>query len=253
MLTKSQLYVKRFDLRHNYLRTFALQRYKRLMRWLMPGNHNYNRFVILSSPRSGSTLLHTYLNSSINILSIGEQPWRDIESGLEWDYFGIYPDLIKAVGFKVFYQFATDLPYQKIYHELMGEKNLKVIHLIRENKLEQYISHVLAWQKREWTLKRETKFPEKITLDIERFEQYMSEQRSQAERCVSDFDDQRILTISYKSLVDEPQKTLLEVQHFLEVPKRQLFSLLEKQSTKPLHELLHNREEVRIQYPQYFE
>lgn len=226
---------------------------KRWQKGLGPGSQNYERFVLLTSPRSGSTLLHTYLNSSLNIQSLGEQPWRDLEQGLDKDYFQAYPRQIRAVGFKVFYSFAGQAPYNLLYARLLQDKHLKVIHLTRENLLEQYLSKVLAWQKREWTTKNKPSTrEEKVTLDLAAFEAYLHQQKIQQSKCLEDFQRHAVRPVSYEQLVQEPSGTLKDIQTFLGVPHRKLFTVLEKQASYTLSDLLENAEEVSASFPEYF-
>ena len=222
------------------------------MRALVSGTKAYQAFVILSTPRSGSTLLHTYLNSNLHIQSLGEQPWRDLENTLVKDYFGPYPRMIRAVGFKVFYQFSIDKPYVALYNELKSRQGLKVIHLTRENKLAQYMSEELAWQKRTWT-KKGTAVEDKLVIDLTAFDAYLDKHVQLQAQCLKDFTDKSLLSLSYESLIDDSEKVLRDIQEFLGVPSRKLFTVMEKQSTQPLFELVENVDEVRAKYPQYFD
>lgn len=234
------------------MKTSVLQRLKRSFQILLPGNSRYHRFIILSSARSGSTLLHTYLNSSFNIHSLGEQPWRDLEKGTRRDYFKAYPRFIQAIGFKVFYQFSREAPYDELYQILKKDKKIRVIHLVRENMLEQYISEMLAWEKRSWTFSKGATVQDTITLDLHGFDFFLNKQEEQQAQSLDDFKEQQLITVSYESLMSEPQVVLAKVQAFLEVPQRQLFSVLKKQNTQPLVERLENVDEVKVKYPQYF-
>lgn len=235
-----------------YLKTSVLQRYRRLLINILPGKYAYRRFILLSSPRSGSTLLHTYLNSSLNIYSLGEQPWRDLENRIDTDYFKPYPNLIQAVGFKVFYQFSEQAPYHTLYQKLIEDEGLQVIHLFRENTLEQYISEQLAWQKRTWTKKKEITDLDKLTLDLAAFEAYVDQHKAQQTRCLKDFEDHSRMSITYESLTQDPENVLKEVQSFLGVRHRKLFTVLEKQSDYSLSDLLSNADAVKERFPEYF-
>ncbi|MDW3193928.1 MAG: Stf0 family sulfotransferase [Cytophagales bacterium] len=236
----------------SYLKTSVLQRYRRFLINTLPGKSTHRQFILLSSPRSGSTLLHTYLNSNLNIYSLGELPWRELENGIDTDYFKPYPNVIQAIGFKVFYQFSEQAPYDDLYSKLTQDKDLKVIHLTRENMLEKYISEVLAWQKREWTTKKETSNEDKITLDLAAFEAHVHQQKAQQAQSLEDFKEHSMISLSYESLTQDPETVLNEVQSFLGVRIRKLFTVLEKQATYSLSDLLKNVDEVREKYPQYF-
>lgn len=134
----------------------------------------------------------------------------------------------------------------------MNEKELKIIHLVRKNTLEQYLSEVLAWKNREWTLKHETSNREKINLDLRALEEYRTRQKIQQEQCLEDFNSHERISISYESLINDPDKTLAEIQNFLGLSQRKLFTVMRKQSSHSLEEALENAEEVKNRFPEYF-
>lgn len=216
-------------------------------------NSNYQKFIILTAPRSGSTLLHTYLNSHPQIHSLGEIPWRDQEKGIQKNYFSPLPNLIKTSGMKVFYQFCDQEPYRELYHKILAEEEMKVIHLERGNYLEQYISLKQAWEKRNWSQSNPSSSGNhQITLVKEDFEVFKNQQENEKKKCLTDFQDHALIHISYDELIQLPTDTLLKVQHFLGVRPRKLISLLQKQQTQPLEELIENADEAQQWYPQYF-
>ena len=216
--------------------------------------HDYQKFILLSSPRCGSTLLHTYLNANPQIHSLGEEPWRDAEWKISRDYFPAYPKLIRSSGFKVFYLFQNVAPYRSLYQKLTATQNLKVIHLSRENLLEQYLSFKQAWQHRTWS-QSGPKQPDQpmIKLEKDEFEAFKNEQQRQKTQCLMDFSQQDICPITYEDLTEQPDKTLRLVQEFLGVKPRRLVSLLEKQQQLTLEEILINAREVKEWFPEYFE
>ena len=167
------------------------------------------------------------------------------------EYFQPYPTLIRAVGLKVFYQFSEDLPYRQLYDDLKKDKELRVIHLERENALKQYISELQAWEKRAWTQQKALKHQEKIIIDLTAFETHLKKQKQQKMKCLEDFKQQQLISISYESLVADPTNVLKQVQEFLGVPNRKLFTVMQQQSIQPLARLIENVEEVKAAYPKF--
>lgn len=138
-----------------------------------------------------------------------------------------------------------------MYDELEKEKDLIVIHLKRENTLEQFLSESSAWHKKEWTKSQTPEVPGKLKLDLQAFQAYVERQKKQEQQCLEDFSHLNCLTITYEGLLSDPSATLEEVQEFLGVPQRSLFTVLEKQASYALSELLVNVAEVKEKYPEY--
>ena len=127
----------------------------------------YSRFIILSQPRTGSTLLAEALNSSPEIRCFGEIfnfLWDAIDYRIEGydirsaddlalrikaprDFlrsriFCEHPGAIRAVGFKFHYQHYMAAP--GVWQALQEDEGLSVIHLQRRNLLRVLISDKLA-------------------------------------------------------------------------------------------------------------
>lgn len=238
----------------NYLKTLKIIYQKKLIfLFSRSKNLDYQKFIILSSPRSGSTLLHTYLNSSPNINSLGEKPWRDIEQGRAENYFDSNAKMIQAVGLKLFYQFCEQTPYQRLYQELLAIPDLKIIHLTRSNQLNQFLSLQLALQKQQWTHKNQSsRSTTKIRLDFKEFQKHLDDHEKWRKQCLKGFSNYEMLNLSFEVLKNDPDQALRDVQYFLGLTGRRLFTVLKKQAPFALEEILTNIDDVKSRYGEYF-
>lgn len=119
---------------------------------------DYTKFIILCTPRTGSNWLHTLLNSHWQIFSYGEAIRRAIESetplnqlSLETLIYTPHQTRIKAVGFKLFYEYWNDPAYKPFMQEAIKDKGIKIIHLTRNNILAQYTSLQKAEKSEIWS------------------------------------------------------------------------------------------------------
>ena len=127
------------------IKIIFITRKKRILNKISPFRATAHvHFVILCMPRTGSTLLHTLLNSHPNIISYGEVLRRNYVRGkqtdLSADIFKKHQTSIKAIGLKLFYEYRTKQDFKDYYREITRNKNVKIIHLVRENLLDSFIS-----------------------------------------------------------------------------------------------------------------
>lgn len=237
-----------------YLRTYLIIKRKQ---WLdkMSGMKglDYTAFVILCEPRSGSTLLHTYLNSHSQVISYGEVLRMELEKTsqpkkadpLSDIVFTSHAKQIKAVGLKLFYSYVDDPDYARSFDQLVARKDVKVIHLVRKNLLELYVSLKTAEQTNVWSATRPSAKVTPITVDVDDYSKFIATHKRQETRMADLFKDHTMLTISYDDLAQAPEQTLLTVQKFLGVQPQNLFTLLARQSQGTLASRISNYAEVQ--------
>jgi len=244
-----------------YFKTLGAIYYKRLSNYFLPkDNKLYSPFIILCHPRSGSTLLHTYLNYHPNILSLGEYFGGKIRNSNSTDktnavelineeIFTLYSRSIQSVGVKFFFQY-TDYPLGRDMISLLASRqSIRVVYLYRENLLRNLVSLRIAENTGQYTMWKECQKMEvekrKIYIPVEECISQLMRMDEQSNRCKQLFQNHDILSISYESLVNYPTVALTKVQEFLQVKPHKLQSLLLRQNPEPLTELIENYNEIK--------
>jgi len=219
----------------NYIRTWIIVRRKRVWRIIgLSQNSDFTRFAIICAPRSGSTLLHTYLNSHNNILSHGEIIRRKVEKGeelLSIDEFAFSPHSksIQAVGLKLFYEYQYQKNYSIPFAEVVKDKRIKIIHLIRKDKKGQLTSLRKAEESGVWSSTFKGEADVDVSITEKEFSKYTHKQEKLEKGFKSTFQYHNVFEITYEDLMAHPRDILAEVQEFLGVTPKKLFTLLEKQ------------------------
>jgi LPS sulfotransferase NodH len=228
-------------------------------------------FVIISTQRSGSTLLRTSLDSHPQIRCLGEvflPTYKQEHSYYEYlkskgtsktsaflrrstfvyehldHLYGGYTT--NAVGFKVMYD-------QVGYHRYgfpmvlryIRRNNVQVIHLVRENSLNTCISKQFARATRNYHTD-DKKAQTAMAIDIPKLIREIRSVEKGKSRWRSILERDRCLELSYEDFVDNKQTASRRVLDFLEVDNSvQLISPLKKVLTAPLTESVLNYPELK--------
>lgn len=238
-----------------HLRTYLIIKQKQFVDAIsLRKTESYTRFVILCEPRTGSTLLHTYLNYHPHIRSYGEILRENAEENksiahepVKTYVFKPHAAQLKAVGLKLFYSYYQAPPFHDAFQEVIKMQDVKVIHLIREDILQQYVSHNIAKQSGEWSASRSDSKNEyrKLLVDLNHLKQFVTAYYQKRALIKGYFAHHEKLDITYERLKDDTEHVLAEVQQFLKVEPRKLLTLLQKQNTKPLEHVVENYAEAR--------
>ena len=210
------------------------------------------KFVILTSPRSGSTWLVDLLRSNEEIEMFSElfiPPRKKLkvkqtlnnhriepfymfketnsqikQTFLVWEYCNQLKHSFgrkKLLGFKLMYDQA------KTYPELLFKLTIdgyKFIHLIRENHLDVELSIINAWHKEGNQIvvtRKEIDFLKPVNLDVSSLVERLSERESRINRWKNYLLalPRPVLTITYQELCDNKNLTLSGVNKFLGLPQ----------------------------------
>ena len=227
-----------------YVRTILF--IKRLgLRFLSKGK-NHTRFVVLCSARTGSTWLHTLLNSSLYIHSQGEIVRENHESEklpFEEFAFGQYPAFIKAVGLKVFYEHPI---YQEALDYVLDNPDIKIILITRKSQLEQFVSYKKAVRSGRWSYSN-VRVTSKVKVDLKEFTAYQLSYNKNLTELKKRLNNHQVFSMTYEDLVANQERVLSDLQTFLTVPGKKLKSLLKKQSRSPISQQIENWEEIKNQ------
>jgi len=260
------------------------------------GSSEYVRFLILSGARTGSHMLAQALNSSPKITCFREvfNPLQDfIQFDVEgYDNFSAqalslrsqdpvrfleerifcrYPEEVSAVGFKFHYGQFWGFP--GLLERLVEDRELRVLHLKRQNLLRMLVSLKLARAtgvfmedtRRKVTLAnllRAARYPLKaaerlrrrlrspkafrnasrarVTVSAEELFNFIVRTRMVAAHHDNLFDGHSKRAVWYEDLVDHREEVFSESQSFLGIEPRPLIVTLRRQNPEPLRELIAN-------------
>lgn len=231
-----------------YLNILIKAKIKRLLN-VLPffKRDDYTKFLIIGHPRTGTSLLHTYLNSHWNVLSLNEPLTHTTDSSF---LFKKQSKLIKAVGFKYFYEYMNDEMKKNILIELLKSNTIKIIKINRKNYLRTYVSRCIAEKTNEWSSTSGKQYSvenKKVNVTKEAclhaFDAYRKDElKTQA---VLTQYGAAIFEIEYNVLVAEPAKTMFAIQEFLGLSQQMPESLLVRQNAEPLHMLIENYNDLK--------
>jgi hypothetical protein len=163
---------------------------------------------------------------------------------------------IKAVGFKMFYSHANaasiiddERSYQgdihpellarrdkfnrylqsrhkidellekfvKVWEYLRDNPNLKIIHLVRWNKLEQYLSLYKAWSLNQWKDSPGKRSNQSFYIEPRICESYFERIARQEKLLINYFQEKPVLTIIFEEFIENPQYYMDHIFSFLEL------------------------------------
>lgn len=182
-------------------------------------------------------MLHTYLNSHSEILSHGEIIRIKLEQGEEHvsiDEFVYMPmsKTIKAVGLKLFYEYQHKKGYDQVFEEVLSDNNINIIHLKRKDLRKQYSSLKKAEKTGIWSSTlRQNKEDERMDIPDNEYKEYEDRQKEMIQSIQNRLQNHRVMEVYYEDLVDDPKHVLDQIQDFIKVRKKPLFTLLQKQGS----------------------
>lgn len=194
----------------------------------------YTKFVIVSTPRSGTHLLRTLLGSHPCIEMHGEAfnrfgqhllPYSvqdtTAKNILERHLFRPYFEYVQAVGFVLFRDLDEQWGGENVWETLAGLPELKIILLDRRNCLERMVSLRKSLLDHIWYVGRDEEHARKqVRLRVLQEELVDFIERDLANRAAfcERFSQHGILSIAYEDLLAHPESTHAELLAFLGVP-----------------------------------
>ena len=216
--------------------------------------HRYKRFVILSSPRSGTHMLRTSLNKHRNVESLAEMFNPDLIGDEAFDtltpektilsehIYRPYTSEISAVGFAIHRAGAPLGNWGGVWDLLEADQELHVILLHRHDLLRRYLSHCTMRERNrsgDKTLQPKPRRCEPEDLKGE-FEQYEKTLASFKRR----FGKHPLLQVSYEDLCARYAETLTRIQGFLGLPYQSVAPGTQRNPSIPPSHLLENFDEL---------
>lgn len=226
---------------------------------------DYQRFVLLGGPRTGSNYVLTLLASHPNIRMLGELFHN---RSLVFDFknhplhagivhcrntnplnfikqlvFPPLPESIEASGFKLFYEHIEEVMKALPFY-LRQEPQFRVIHLKRRNALRSYYSLQRALCDRNWrSTDTNPPAPPRIILDVAGCMYYLRRLDAFHDQYDAIFRDIQ-LEVWYEDLLEDRENIMRKIQEFLGVTVTSLHSNLKKQNVAPLPECIANYSEL---------
>jgi LPS sulfotransferase NodH len=213
------------------------------------GTRDYQRFLIVAHPRTGSNLLLDALATSSEVAAYGEIFARHRRKDKDFAHIFVHvlkkhPRSIKAVGFKLLYSQFSDQDWEKF----LEHKEFKIIHLLRKNRLRTFVSLKIANKTRQWLKdpKRALAVEDKaVSIDASRLIAVL-EYIEQFEISIrSKFLGWDYLEIYFEDLVNAPKETLAKIGEFLHISETDPEMVtLKRQNPEPLSGLIKNYDEI---------
>ena len=238
---------------------------------------DYFKYIVLSHPRSGSSLLMNCLRQHPEVISYGEifvkkrigfnSKYYSNDSKILItirNYFPLlflnklifknYPKKIKAVGFKLF---KNHTHFAKIY-KWAKVNNVKIILLHRHNLLEAYISYMIDLNSNSFvSIKSKTPSDHHVTIDKIDFKKYVDEHQLLIDSYKELSKTNEILEVTYEELNINLDNTFKKLTQFLGVENKIIPPKTEKIETRSVREVITNYDVLKADlsnsvYSKYF-
>lgn len=178
----------------------------------------------------------------------GVDAWQFLEEAV---FYAPPGSGVRAAGFKMFYRHARRNPAEKrAWNYLLANNDVHVIHLIRENTLESYISLRVAFLTGEWERPKgantQRKEQPRLRLEPKECEVYFNQEIAWRKWARESFGSHPFFEIKYeKDVCARFVEVMNEIHDFIAVPRRRARQLLEKQAQRPPRETVTNYEELK--------
>lgn len=238
-------------------------------------NKRYQRFIVLTSGRTGSHMLVTALAQHSQVALYGEvfavdrkldeparQLWEnDPITYLEQYVYRDYARRTKAVGFKIHYYHCHTTLWESVWTYLVNSP-VKVIHLRRDHLLRLYVSGKLAKQSGIYmaTQQNQLGYVDQASLQVtpEEFLAFAEAQRAEEQRYNDLFTGHDTLQLTYEEMVGDFEETIARVCVWLDVAVEPVAPLSLKQVARPMSSVVANYQELRgafanTPYARYFD
>ena len=223
--------------------------------FLYPKHTAYNKYMILSRPRTGSSVLDRMLGKHKQVRGRGEmfnrltghrpeEIWNSLFTGL--------PTPIKAAGFKMHYHHPTDTDKQETWDLLTTRRDLHVIHIRRENILRMLVSGRITRKLKIYNIRFPFQRPpiSKRRLEINREEllHAIKKESAQYNQHSMLFSAHPYFEVTYERLIKQPQQEFNRILDFLELSHQPPDFSLAVLNPEPLSELITNYDQLRSNF-----
>lgn len=234
------------------------------------------RFLIICAARTGSTMLRWMLNSHPKICCHGEvfslpsirgfvgisddetapifhmlQKIRSMDPVSFLEHYVFCPGQFPVVGAKIQYASLQEPAWKSLFKKILSDYDIRIVHLIRENKLKRFVSHYIAAQKTHVNLaltRDQIPQPVRITLSPEECINDLIETEKAENRFREFFKIHQVFEITYEQILDSKSYKLNELQNFLGVVPTKLKMKTLKLNSDNLKDLIENYHELKNKF-----
>lgn len=217
-----------------------------------------NNFLVLSSGRSGSTLLTEYLRCHQSISCSVIEPLNPDTNGLTNArinpyalIYSVMTWLISRRSFSGCKIFCQQLEYYRIpFAELLAAlRDPPVIVLYRESLLETYVSLQIAFKTNVWYTADDSSRCTNISIDFEEYRHHAETERQRWKNTLSALtgsrSKNRVHFLSYEELSANKKESMTRLFAFLHLPPCETEAYCKRQNPFRLSETISNYEEIK--------
>lgn len=230
-------YVKKRDLFTRFLyKTLDYKGDSRVFKKLLYQNYKYRDSLVHADNLFTRRLLKNFIDDLFNNPQ-HSAPWTSVKT---WNDFHANENFNeeKAIGCNIMYYEVQN----NYISNWIANDEIKIVHLMRRNKLEKLISSRLAKMRKSWH--SEDKVNDiKIELPTEKLLEQLSYEVAQDEKMQSKYKGDTYIEVDYELFKNSPQEAVAPVLQFLSVGSELLETPLKKMSGAP-RDTLSNFEEV---------
>jgi len=143
----------------------------------------------------------------------------------------------------LFYTHPFHTEDRDVWKYILDDPKIKIIHLVRKNKLRTYISGEIAKKTDKWTLKSKDKInlkEKQIEIDFNDFHTRISKIYAFENETRENFKNHSFVEVSYEDLVYERENTMSKIFNFLGVKTSNFKTSYKKQNSEALSDLITN-------------
>lgn len=218
-------------------------------------NVSYKKYMIVSYPRTGSTMLSKMISYHPEINGMGECfdriAGRDPQEILA-NLFSKQKGNIKAVGFNIHFNHPVDEKNEETWALLKSDKDIHIIFLSRKNLLRVYMSAKIANKVKLFRLYQTKNRPDikerQVVIEVEEFKNFIDEYSHYYNLYRNMFSSHPNLHLNYEDIVNAPDIEFLKVTDFLSLPFHNPKVITKVMNPEPLSQLIINYSTLKEAY-----
>lgn len=138
---------------------------------------------------------------------------------------------------------------EKARNSIVTDKQFKIIHLVRSNKLRSFLSLKKAYLTDRWFSFKKSKNADKgIQINFKECQAYFRKLENYESQHRNLFKDHKYIEVTYEELVEQKDSELNRIFGFLEMPNEEVKSVLQRQNNASLNESIANYNEIKNQF-----